>query len=55
LSSNDEEYLMPRDVAEITPEGSDGAGCRLTARRLYMNSPAELPQNWGHINPNLID
>jgi hypothetical protein len=41
LSSNDEEYLMPRDVAETTPEGSDGAGCRLTAGRLYMNSPAE--------------
>jgi hypothetical protein len=25
----------------------------LTAARLYLNSPPELPHNWGQINPNL--
>jgi hypothetical protein len=27
----------------------------LKAARLYLNSPPELPQNWGQINPNLND
>jgi hypothetical protein len=25
------------------------------AARFYLNSPPELQQNWGHINPNLND
>jgi hypothetical protein len=55
LSSDDDEYLMPRNVAEMTPGCSDCALRLLTAGRLYLNSPPELPQNWGQINPNLDD
>jgi len=55
LSSDDEEYLMPTSVAETTRGWSDLAACLLTAARLYLNSPRELPQNWGQINPNLDD
>jgi hypothetical protein len=55
LSSDDEEYLMPNDVAEITPGRSDRATRLLTAPRLYHNSPPEAPKNWGQINPNLND
>jgi len=55
LSSDDDEYLMPTDVAEMTPGRSDPAARLLTAARLYLNSPPELPQNWGQINPNLND
>jgi len=50
LSSNDEEYLMPHDVAKKTPGWSDRAVCLLTAARLCLDSPPELPQNWGHFN-----
>jgi hypothetical protein len=55
LSSDDDEYLMPTNVAETTPGRSDRAARLLTAARLYLNSPPELPQNWGQINPNLND
>jgi len=55
LSSDDKEYLMPTNVAETTPGRSDHAACLLTAASLYLNSPPELPQNWGQINPNLND
>jgi len=55
LSSNDDEYIMPTNVAETTPGRSDRAARLLTAARLYLNSPLELPQNWGQINPNLND
>jgi hypothetical protein len=55
LSSNDEEYLMPNNVAEMTPGRSDRVARSLTAARLYWNSPPELPQNWGQINPKLND
>jgi aminopeptidase-like protein len=53
LSSNDDEYLMPNNVAETTPEQSDHAVRLLTAPRLYLNSPPALPQNWGQIDLNL--
>jgi len=43
LSSNDEEYLMHNDVAEMTPGWSHCAARLLTASRLYLNSPAEIP------------
>jgi len=46
---------MPTNVADTTPGRSDRATCLLTAARLYLNSPPELPQNWGQINPNLND
>jgi len=55
LSSDDEEYLTPNNVAETTPRRSDRAACLLTAARLYFNSPPEAPKNWGQINPNLND
>jgi len=55
LSSNDEEYLMPNNVAETTPGRCDHAARLLTATRLYFNSPSEAPQNWGQSNPNLND
>jgi hypothetical protein len=55
LSSDDEEYLMPTNVAKTTPGRSDCAARLLTAARLYLNSPPELPQNWGQINPSLND
>jgi hypothetical protein len=55
LSSDDDEYLMPNYVAEMTPGESNCAACLLTGTRLYLNSPPELPQNWGQIIPNLND
>jgi len=55
FSSDDDEYLMPTNVVEPTPGRSDRAPRLLTAARLYLNSPSELPQNWGQINPNLND
>jgi len=55
LSSDDDEYLMPTNVAKTTPGRSDRAARLLTAARLYLNSPPELPQNWGQINANLND
>jgi len=55
LSSNDEKYLTPNNVAEMTPGQSDRAARLSTAARLYLNSPPEAPKNWGQINPNLND
>jgi len=55
LSSNDEEYLTPNNVAETTPGRSDHTARLLTAARLYFNSPSEAPQKWGRSNPNLND
>jgi len=55
LSSGDEGYLTPKNLAETTPRRSDRAAHSLTAARLYLNSPPELPKNWGHVNPNLDD
>jgi hypothetical protein len=55
LSTDDEEYLMPNNVAEMTPGRSDRAARLLTAARLYLNSPPEAPKNWGQINPILND
>jgi hypothetical protein len=55
LSSDDEEYLMPNNVAETTPGRSDRAARLLTASRLYLNSPPEAPKYWGQINSNLND
>jgi len=46
---------MPNNVAEMTPGQSDHAAHSLTASSLHLNSPCELPQNWGQINLNLND
>jgi len=55
LSSDEKEYLMPNNVAKMTPRRSDHAAHLLTATRLYLNSPTKLPQSWRQINPNLND
>ena len=55
LSSDDEQYLTPDNVAKMTPGRSDGAAHLLTAARLYSNSPPEAQKNWGQINRNLND
>jgi len=55
LSSDDEEYLTPKNEAQTTPRWSDRAAQLLTAVRLYSNLPPEAPKNWGQINPNLND
>jgi hypothetical protein len=55
LSSDDEEYLTPNNVAEMTPARSNRAARILTTARLYLNSPPEAPKTWGQINPNLND
>jgi hypothetical protein len=47
LSTNDDEYLMPNNVVETTPGRSDCAAYLVTGTRLYLNSPPELPLNWG--------
>jgi hypothetical protein len=54
-SSDDEEYLMPNNVAETTPGCSDLAAHSLITARLHLNSPPEAPKNWGQINPTLND
>jgi hypothetical protein len=55
LSSDDDKYLISTNVAEMTPRLRDCAARLLTAARLYLNSPPELPQNWRQIDPNLND
>jgi len=55
LSSDDEEYLTPNNVADTTPGRSDRATRLLTPARLHLNLPPEAPKNWGQINPNLND
>ena len=41
---------MPNNVADTR---SDRAACLLTAARLYLNSPSDLAQNRGKIDPNI--
>jgi hypothetical protein len=53
LSSNDEEYSMPNNVAEKTPGQRGRAARLLTTARLYLTSPPEELYNWGQIIPNL--
>jgi hypothetical protein len=53
LSSDDEEELPLNNGVQMTPRRSDCAARLSTAAWLYLNSPPELPKNWGQINPNL--
>jgi hypothetical protein len=55
LSRDDEEYLIPTNVAETTPGQINCAACLLTAASVYLNSPPEVPKNWQQNNPNLND
>jgi len=54
-SSDDEGYLMPENMAEMTAGLSNFAARLFTASRLYLNSPPESPKNWGQVDPNLND
>jgi len=55
ISCDDQEHLMPNNVAETTPGRSDHAARSLPAAGFYLNSTPELPPNWGQINSNLND
>ena len=55
LSSNGEQYIMPKNEAETTSGWSNHASRILTVTRLYFNSQHRSPKNWGQINPNLND
>jgi len=55
LSSDDEEYWTPNNVAETTPRWSHRAARSLSAARLCLNSPPEAPKNCRQINSNLND
>jgi len=55
LSSGDEECLIPKSLAEMTPGRSDRTAHLLTAARLNLNSPRESPKNSGQVTPNLDD
>ena len=55
LSSDDEEYLTPNYVAEMTPGRSECAAPSSTATRVYFDSPSEEPKTWGQSYPNLND
>jgi hypothetical protein len=45
FSSDDEEYLMPYNVAETPPGQSNPALCLITTARLDLNSLPEAPIN----------
>ena len=53
LSSNNEWYLSPGNVAAMTPRQSDCAARLLTATQFNLNSPSEAPMLWGRVNPHL--
>jgi hypothetical protein len=55
LSSDDEEYVMSKNVAETTPRQSEYTAHLLQAPRLYLKSPPELPQNWWQLSLNHHD
>jgi hypothetical protein len=55
LSSDDEECLTTHNVAEMTAARSNHAACLLTAARLDLHLPSELPNNWAQIQANFND
>jgi hypothetical protein len=55
LGSDDEQFLMPNNVADTTPGRRDHAACLLTAARLYLNLPPETRQNWWQTIPDHND
>jgi len=55
LSSDDEEYLMPDNVADTTPGRCNRAARWVTAARLNLYSPPVAPMNWGQIDPHFND
>jgi len=55
LSSDDDEYITPKRVAEMTPRQSNRTERLLTTARLYLNAPPEAPKHWWQVNPNFND
>jgi len=55
LSSDDEYYLTPKSMAEMTPRWGDHTAPLLTAARVYSNSPPKSLKNRGQVNPNCND
>jgi hypothetical protein len=55
LSSDDEEYLTPNNVAETAAGQCYSRVHLLSAVRLYLKLSPEPPKNWGQINPNHND
>jgi hypothetical protein len=55
LSSNEDEYLGPDNVAETTPGGNNCTACLFTTARLDLNSPPGALESWGQINLDLND
>lgn len=55
LSSDDDEYLAPKDFVHATPGRSDREARLLTATNLYLNSPPEVAKMWGQTNPKIND
>ena len=55
VSSDDEEYLTPNNVAETTPRRSDRVLCWLTTAWLDLNPLPAALKNWQHTNPNFDD
>jgi hypothetical protein len=47
LSSDDDEYLTPENVAQMTPRRINCAARILGATRFYLNLPPKVPKNWG--------
>ena len=46
-SSDDEKYLTPDNLSEISQLRSDRAARLVTTATLYLNSHSESPQHWG--------
>jgi len=55
LSSDDDEYLITTNVAELTPGWSVRAVPLLPAASLNLDSPPQAPKNCWQIHPNLND
>ena len=55
LSSDVEEYLTPKNVAETAPRRSDRAAAWVKPARHYLNSLSESPKNCRQVNLNLDD
>jgi len=52
-SRDDEEYLMPNNVAETTPRESDRTSRLLATAGDHLNSPPQSRKNYGQLVPNL--
>jgi len=55
LSSDAEECLMSKNLAETTPGQSNRTACLLTTARFNSHSPPEFPLNCRQNNPNHND